>query len=57
MAAEKKADPVVADKKPDKAIIADKKPSILGRIKEIRKIQAKAATGKPPAKDKSSEIS
>ena len=28
MAAEKKADPVVADKKPDKVIVADKKPSI-----------------------------
>lgn len=57
MAAEKKADPIVADKKPDKAIIADKKPSILGRIKDIKAMQAASQKDKPPVKDKTSEIS
>ncbi len=57
MAAEKKADPVVADKKPEKAVLSDKKSSILGRIKDIKAMQTGSQKDKPPVKDKTSEIS
>ena len=60
MAAEKKPDiPISADEvKPMRNVSPEKKPSILGRIREMQSNQAgNSPKEKTPTKDKTSEIS